>query len=199
MTRSAVSTYAPYLTHVLTVELFFQIALAAGLISSERPSNRIDIAYLFYLPFSMIFVSSDKLHRACSHHFLRQDQEFIWGEDLKADLKKINEFYSKFPESEKEKGIMHFASRPPARDDFLVSQLWSGHLRPLDDQIDIDQIKSVTKKEIADSVVKFHKAPTMKPNKVVYNTEEADVVSIERRVKMRKGSWWQVPKDIEKS
>ena len=46
-----VSAYAPYLTYVLTVELYFQIALAAGLISSERPSNRVDIAYLFYLPF----------------------------------------------------------------------------------------------------------------------------------------------------
>jgi hypothetical protein len=50
------STYAPYTAYVLTVELFFQIALAANLIATERPSNRVDIAYLFYLPFCMVFI-----------------------------------------------------------------------------------------------------------------------------------------------
>ena len=47
--------YAPYVAYVYTIELFFQIALAANLISSSRPSNRVDIGYLFYLPFSNAF------------------------------------------------------------------------------------------------------------------------------------------------
>ena len=47
--------FAPFAAHVLIVELFFQIALAANLISSDRASNRADIAYLFYLPFCNIF------------------------------------------------------------------------------------------------------------------------------------------------
>ena len=55
--------FAPYVAHVLTVELFFQLALAAHLISAERPSNRTDMAYLFYLPFCALFVSSDRLPR----------------------------------------------------------------------------------------------------------------------------------------
>lgn len=46
----ALTDYSPYVAHVLEVEIFFQIALAANLISSERASNRTDIAYLFYLP-----------------------------------------------------------------------------------------------------------------------------------------------------
>jgi hypothetical protein len=58
--------YAPYAAYVLTVEVFFQIALAASLISRARPSNRIDIAYLFYLPFAMVFISSDRLHARCT-------------------------------------------------------------------------------------------------------------------------------------
>lgn len=41
--------YASYAAHVLMVEIFFQIALAANLISAERPSNRADIAYLFWV------------------------------------------------------------------------------------------------------------------------------------------------------
>ena len=76
--------YAPYVTHVFRVELFFQLALAANLISSSRPSNRIDVAYLFYLPFCKLFVSSDRLHKRCAPHFLRKDQQFIWGPDLKS-------------------------------------------------------------------------------------------------------------------
>ena len=71
--------YAPYLAYVYTIELFFQISLAANLISTERPSNRVDIGYLFYLPFSMIFVSSDKLHKKCAPLFMRGNQQFIWG------------------------------------------------------------------------------------------------------------------------
>ena len=30
------------------VQLFFEMAVASKLISNERPSNRVDIAYLFY-------------------------------------------------------------------------------------------------------------------------------------------------------
>jgi hypothetical protein len=55
--------FAPYAAYVLKVEIFFQVAIAANLIASKRPSNRVDIAYLFYLPFCMMFVSSDRLHR----------------------------------------------------------------------------------------------------------------------------------------
>ena len=72
--------YAPYAAFVLTVELFFYIALAASLISSERASNRVDIAYLFYLPFCMMFVSNDRLHQSCAPLFLRDDQELVWGQ-----------------------------------------------------------------------------------------------------------------------
>jgi len=66
--------YAPYAAYLLIVELFFQIALGANLISAERASNREDVAYLSYLPFSMIFVSSDKLHRRTAAQFLRPDR-----------------------------------------------------------------------------------------------------------------------------
>jgi hypothetical protein len=54
--------YAPYAAHLLTVDLFFSIGLGADLISRERPSNKVDMAYLYYLPFCMGFTSSDNLH-----------------------------------------------------------------------------------------------------------------------------------------
>lgn len=82
------------------MEVFFQIALAGHLISTERKSNRTDIAYLLYLPFSQVFVSSDRLHQNCALHFLRPDQTFVWGQDLKASLQRLVVYYQALPEAE---------------------------------------------------------------------------------------------------
>jgi hypothetical protein len=102
----ALPEFAPYAAYALTVELFFQMALTnPNLISAERPSNRMDIAYLYYLPFSQVFVSSDKLHRKCAPLFLPEDQEFVWGINLNADLGRMNDHYLTLPESERERGV----------------------------------------------------------------------------------------------
>jgi hypothetical protein len=120
--------FAPYAAYALTVEIFFQVALGARLIGGERPSDRTDIAYLFYLPFSMIFVSSDDLHRRTAPLFMRPEQQFVWGIDLKAALKAINEHFLKLPEEEREKGISKFAGSPPPGD--LVADLWDQFMAP---------------------------------------------------------------------
>jgi hypothetical protein len=109
--QRALTEHAPYTAYVLTVEIFFQLALAANLISSARPSNRTDIAYLFYLPFSIVFVSGDKLHRKCASLFLRADQEFVWAPELKADLVELNRYYLALPEAERDEGVMRIAGR----------------------------------------------------------------------------------------
>jgi hypothetical protein len=57
----------------------------------------VDIAYLYYLPFCMVFASSDNLHKRVVPLFLRPDQSFVEGPDLKADLKKIDEHTRSFP------------------------------------------------------------------------------------------------------
>lgn len=192
--------YAPFAAHVINVDTFFQIALGAHLISDERSSNRVDIAYLFYLPFCMIFVSSDKLHRRCAPFFLRSDQEFVWGEELKKDLNKLNEHYLKLPESEKEKGIMEFASKPPETGDYLVSQLWDRHMhswRRMSPHPKPKNLNKKVEKNIVERALKFHKAPTLSPEEIDFDPDNSDVLSIQRHVRKRKGSWWQMPKDLK--
>src|SRR5688500_6805651 len=54
--------FAPYSAHVFKVDLLFYLAIHRGFISGERASNRVDMAYLYYLPFTMVFVSADRLH-----------------------------------------------------------------------------------------------------------------------------------------
>lgn len=192
------SVYAPYAAYVLTVEIFLQIALAANLISTERASNRIDIAYLFYLPFCMLFISSDKLHRRCVPIFLRANQEFVWGENLKADLNQLNEHYLELPECEKEKGIMRFASKPPETGEYLVSKLWDRHFGPWRGKSQESQDRDPEKdKEIVERLNKFSKAPTLPPEEVDFDPDDGDMLSIHRCVRKRKGSWYQLPKDLK--
>jgi hypothetical protein len=189
--------YAPYAAYVLTVELFSRIALESNLISTQRQSNRADIAYLYYLPFCMLFVSSDKLHRRCTPLFLRSDQEFVWGEDLKGDLKKINDLYSKLPQSEKDKGIMEFASTPPQEDSFLVSQLWDRHMRPWRQrEPDSHKINPVVEKVLLEKMKREIESRSLSPEEVDFDPKDADMMTIERKVRQRKGSWWQLPKDL---
>jgi len=91
--RPPIKAYAPYTAHVATVDTFFCIALGAELIGRKRPSNRIDIAYLYYLPSCMGFTSNDALHARTAPLFMADDQMFIDGRDLKADLAKLDAHY----------------------------------------------------------------------------------------------------------
>ena len=93
-------------------------------VSDQRPSNRVDISYLHYLPFADIFVSGDKLHRTAAPLFMDERQRFVWGPDLKADLAALNKHFSGLPEDEKAKGLFTLANKPPVEHQGLVSTLW---------------------------------------------------------------------------
>lgn len=190
--------YAPYVAYVYTVELFFQIALAANLISSERPSNRVDIGYLFYLPFSMAFVSNDKLHQKCAPLFLRNNQQFFWGPELKECLREINEHYGQLSDEEKEKGVMSFASDPPKEGDFLITKIWDSYFPSWKERKEVDLTdKNIKHDELLAHLKKFQDAPTLSKDEVDFEYSDVDSISLKRMVKKRKGSWFQVPKDLE--
>lgn len=196
-----ISRYAPFSAHVLAVELFFQFSLAANLISADRASNRVDISYLNYLPFSMIFISNDKLHRNTGHLFMRPDQEFVWGPDLKADLGRINDHFFALPDSVKERGIMDFAHVPPKLEGSLVRELRAKYMRPgVDDEprIDLKNRDPAQTKVIVDHLTSWSNAQTAAPGEVeISSDEDTKMLGIQRKVRHRKGSWWQLPKDIK--
>jgi len=98
--------------HVMTVDLS-SVCLRSRFDRRERPSNKIDIAYLYYLPFCMVFTSRDKLHQKPAPLFLDDDQVFVHGDDLKVDLAKLDAHYSLLSDEEKLRGVMSFAHYPP--------------------------------------------------------------------------------------
>ena len=191
------SSFAPYAAHVLTVEVFFQISLEANLISSDRPSNRLDIAYLYYFPFCQVFVSSDKLHRQCASLFLQENQSLIWGPELKSALSDLNEHYSLLPESEKEKGVMCFAPYPPTEIESIVSQAWDKYLHGWRECAQEPPVKPDPNPEIVKELTNLTEAPPLQPEAVDFNPEDANVMVVKRRVHKTKGKWWQLPHDLE--
>ncbi|MBL8645860.1 MAG: hypothetical protein JNL46_01305 [Sphingosinicella sp.] len=116
--------YAPFAAHCLEVDLYFVLAMTNGIISDQRSSNRIDVSYLCYLPFAHAFVSQDRLHRSAAPLFMSNRQRFVWGPDLKADLKRLNEHFSGLPDEERSKGLFLLAANPPRDDEGLCATLW---------------------------------------------------------------------------
>jgi len=83
-----IKDYAPYAYYCFKISIFFNLALMNDLIT-ERSTNRIDLQYLYYLPHCYVFSSGDNLHRSLVPFFLRSDQLFVDGNDLKKDLASI--------------------------------------------------------------------------------------------------------------
>lgn len=117
--RPSILEFLPYVAYCLKVDLLFHLGLQSELIGT-RPTNKVDLEYLYYLPFCTIFSSNDKIHKQLVPLLIKDYQRFIVGEDLKGDLKAIV-----IHMDEMDEGIAkEFSSRPPIVEDSLTFQLW---------------------------------------------------------------------------
>lgn len=120
------------------------------------------------------------------------------GLDLKADLRRLDEHFTALPEDVKDKGLYHFAARPPLDTSFLVAQLWDRHLRPIwredrrtvrrDPERDAEIIRRVNR--LAEATVP---AGSPKPD----SSDDIDYLIVQRKVIPRKGKWKRFPPEIE--
>jgi len=197
---SPIREFVPYFRHIFGIDLFFSLAIASDLISRDRPKgkadNKVDIAYLYYLPFCDIFVSGDNLHKRVVPLFLRSNQSFVEAVDLKADLHKLDVHYSLLPDEVKSSGFYKFAQFPPFDTSFLVTRLWdrkgdvwrdrAKEPPPLDPKNDAKTIAEL--KRIADA------AKASDPNERL-SIRDAAFMQISRSVKRHKGKWQRFPND----
>jgi hypothetical protein len=170
--------------------MFFHIAVAKALISPDRLSNRTDIAYLYYLPFAMAFVSNDKLHKRVVPLLLREDQMFIDGAELKRDLAALNIHYSALPPEVQEHGLFRFA-KPPDDDRFLTTRIHRRFGFRLGEDISLAPGQN---KRVADDVlamVEGMRQEAQAPTSAVAWDEAKDThhISIERKIAPRRGKW----------
>lgn len=181
-------TFAPFAAHVLTVDAFFGLALGAGLLSPDRPSNQTDIAYCYYLPFCQVFVSSDRLHRNVVPLFLREDQEFVPGLELKEDLSRLNAYYENQPESVHRAGAFRFARYPPTAGTFLTARIWDRCHPGWREQVDAppEAVTPELKAAFAELIAR-HKNPDSVQTQPCL--EAADVLVVQQDVPVQVGRW----------
>jgi hypothetical protein len=117
--KPLIKDFAPFAFHCLMIDTLFLFGLTSGLIGT-RPTNRVDLEYLYYLPFGNIFTSNDKVHKNLVPLLLRDYQKFIVGPELKEDLKNIVAFLNTLEIEERRK----FKNVPPIIDSSITFQLW---------------------------------------------------------------------------
>jgi len=196
--KPPLSRYAPYAAYVLKVDLFFQLALSANLIATTKPSNRMDIAYLYYLPFCMLFASSDKLHRTCAPLFLRANQSLAWGPDLKRSLSETNAWFKNLPTETRDLGITAFADVPPSVPHNSIIELWDKHLVPNWRELHQRQPLSDPQKakEVREAMDQLISASKTQKQPSATGVENPNAMILRRRIKTQKGSWFQIPKSL---
>lgn len=201
-----IKEYAPYFLYVFSINLFFYMGTAANLFKGFRhpQTHKVDIAYLYYLPFCSIFTSSDKIHIALAPIFMRSDQTFVSGTDLKEDFAKLDAHYDKLPDKVKERGSFIFAPCPPDDTSFLTTQLWDKYMaktwRSLKDHIrkfdGTDKIDPETEKLLFEKLKKFTKeAKPVEPSQAS-NSDEAYSMVLIHNVSARKGKWRKFPLEV---
>jgi hypothetical protein len=116
--------FAPYSMFCLKAKLFFYICLQ-NVIIGTRPTNLLDLDYVYYLPFCRVFVSNDKFHKQIVPYLITQDQLFIKGKELKSDLIKIQEIKDKLSDDE----LKRTHSEPPRVKELITYKIWNQMLK----------------------------------------------------------------------
>lgn len=124
-----IKDFAPYFYFVNRINTAFHIGLVYNLISAKTSDKTfIDLEYLYYLPFCNIFSSRDHFHKDFGVNFLFEDQTFIDGDELKADLGNI------ILKLENEDGELkidwdeNFHLEPPDDKDSFTYKMWRKYL-----------------------------------------------------------------------
>lgn len=196
--KPPINKFAPYFRYMYTVELFFYLAIGADLISRVRPENKadnkVDIAYLYYLPFCKVFASSDNLHERTAPLFLREDQTFVKGPLLKAGLTKLDVHFDALPQDVKAKGLHAFAADPPLDDSFFVTRLWDRHVPDWrKESAERKELSPEAQKALIELVNLISKeaqpVELSEPPKI----SDLQYIHVSRQILPKKGKWMRVP------
>jgi hypothetical protein len=194
--RPPFDAFAPYAAFVLSVDLVFYLGMATGLIRSQRKTNLIDLSYLYYLPFCMVFTSKDRLHESLAPMFMRPRQRFVWADDLKAGLKSLNEYYAPLRNKMGRVGLMR-VHEPPKEVPTIVSELWETCLRL--DGVEREGEKPATSPPSDDGLLE-------RINRIIASGEtlpppagehQPDSMILQGQMSLRRGSWNFYPERTE--
>lgn len=74
--------------------------------------------------------SRDNFHKSFTPYFLRADQEFVHGEDLKQDIRRIQSCLTNMTPEDHRHYEIHYGSYPPPMTESIICEIWERHMRP---------------------------------------------------------------------
>ena len=197
--RPLVRHFLPYGTFVLEVDLFFEICLMQSMIGDNRPSNKVDISYLYYLPFCQIFISRDRLHQRTASLFLRPQQQFVWGDDIKSDLAVSNDLLVQLPQEVRNEGLLKFAKSPPKEINGKVAELWDNFIPNWRNSEPAPKLSAEKEAELLAELKRGTNAPRISPKFLTKMMQRAEPESMHftRSIPIKRGDWYVLPKDFK--
>ena len=194
--KKPLRTYRPYFIHMLSINIFFGLVLQTQLLKNVKASHQIDLAYLYYLPFCAVFSSRDNFHVQVAPLFMHPAQQFVHGDDLKADLKRLDELYLQLPRETLEKGFYSFAQVPPDDNSYLTTRLWDAYLpdwrKGSKNVVDVPEEIKEALKELMN---KYRQAAPAAPGTAV-RTDDLAFAEMSRQIKPVKGDYFRIAKHI---
>ncbi len=118
-----IKDFAPYSYYFLTVSFAFYCGVAKDIFGTKN-TNIIDLEYIYYLPFCSVFTSNDKFLKTISNIFLSDDQDFIWGEELKNDLKAFCDYWNEKGEKARFSYQEEYGGYPPDIPNSITCKIW---------------------------------------------------------------------------
>jgi hypothetical protein len=113
----------PFSAHLLRVYMAYACSLARGF-AGPRPTDRVDLQYLFFAPFCQVFTSSDRFHRtfwpAATSRAI-----FVWGPDLKRDLARRAKLRTSMTAEDWKQHRRSYGLHPVPVPDSVVSDAWN--------------------------------------------------------------------------
>lgn len=196
--RPPLREYVPYFIFLLTINLFFCLALSAQLLKNVKPSHQVDLAYVYYLPFCSVFTSKDNFHAQIVPLFMNENQTFVNGTEFKSELRLLNEYYSALSEEELKTGLINFAKYPPDDTSFLTTRLWDKYL-PRWREIKAkprEPVDPEAEKKLIEELNRMSDSPALQPHDE-RDSDKLDYVTVIKNVRMRKGKWQRFSTDQE--
>jgi len=150
--------FSPYAFYCVKVILALQIATRSKIIK-WKPSNILDMEYLFYLPFCMLFVSSDNLHIKIAPLLVRENQSFVNGDDFKNSIKLHIDHWNELDDNDKELLKFALGSYPYPIKGSIIPPLWKKHCIPWNrwERSNTRDFSEKNKKEILDFIEEQYK------------------------------------------
>lgn len=116
----------PYTAYCVRIALIFHFALAFNLVGT-RATNRVDLEYLFYVPFCNAFSSGDAFLRKLAE-LVMTNQTYISRDALKADLNELSKWWESLsPEQLQTESRLQ---GPPENEKSVTHQMWTKTMKP---------------------------------------------------------------------